>query len=232
MKDTDADNIRWKGCKNMANRPVYITMDDSPFYKRADTEFTFYSGFSPEQKRLSIRSLHDSYRSSHPDVRILEVSSKSEIDLGRQLSAFNLTFTTNKGRRVSVESAFQGSKVFEKGGPYIDLYNAPSVEAKKDPRIRYSGNVTGFSFFGFNFETEPKTFFYNWLYINTLKCRGDLWDELMEYNAFTDIEFNPQRSINCQAEAVAIFVSLKKHGLLEEAASNKDRFKNIVYGAV
>lgn len=51
----------------------------------------------------------------------------------------------------------------------------------------------------------------------------------MEYDAFTDIAFNPQKSINCQAEAAAIYVSLKKQGLLEEALKDKENFRKIVY---
>ena len=49
------------------------------------------------------------------------------------------------------------------------------------------------------------------------------------YDAFTDIEFNPQKSINCQAEAVAIYVSLHRQGLLNEALKGKDEFLEIVY---
>ncbi len=52
---------------------------------------------------------------------------------------------------------------------------------------------------------------------------------MLGYDAFTDIEFNPQKSINCQAEAAAVYVSLRKQGLLEEALKNKDSFKEIVY---
>ena len=35
-----------------------------------------------------------------------------------------------------------------------------------------------------------------------------------EYDAFMDIEFNPAKSLNCQARAAAMYVSLKKVGLL------------------
>ena len=54
-------------------------------------------------------------------------------------------------------------------------------------------------------------------------------EHMLGYDAFTDIEFNPQKSINCQAEAAAVYVSLRKQGLLEEALKNKDSFKEIVY---
>ena len=37
----------------------------------------------------------------------------------------------------------------------------------------------------------------------------------MEFDAFTDIEFNPNKSLNCQARAAALFVAMKKLGRLE-----------------
>ena len=53
--------------------------------------------------------------------------------------------------------------------------------------------------------------------------------QIIEYDAFTDIEFNPTRSINCQAQAAAIFVSLYRKGLLQEALLDIDSFERIVY---
>ncbi len=105
----------------------------------------------------------------------------------------------------------------------------PSRVAKKDERLKSSGRVIGFSIDGKDFNTEPKTYFYNWLYINTLHLNKELAVKIMEYDAFTDIAFNPQKSINCQAEAAAIYVSLKKQGLLEEALKDKENFRKIVY---
>lgn len=136
---------------------------------------------------------------------------------------------TSDGKKVSVESAFQAGKVFEKGGPYTDLLNVSSRAAKTDERLKNSGKVIGFSFNGQNFPTEPKTFYYNWLYINALHSYPELTEELVKYDAFTDIVFNPNKSLNCQAEAAAIYVSLHRQGLLEEALKNKENFLNIVY---
>ncbi|WP_428843240.1 DarT1-associated NADAR antitoxin family protein [[Collinsella] massiliensis] len=46
------------------------------------------------------------------------------------------------------------------------------------------------------------------------------------------IEFNPKRSINCQAEAAAIFVSLSRQGLLRDALESEDGFREIVFQGV
>lgn len=213
----------------MAVRPVFVVSLDSRYCVRKNIEFDFFSGFSDKQQRRSIHSLHQAYLKANKGKKILEISSKSEDKLGVSLSAFNLMMKTKNGKVFSVESAFQASKVFERGGPYKDLLDVPSKNAKKDERLKNSGRIIAFQIGGKEFETEPKTYFYNWLYINTLHLHDELTEQLVGYDAFTDIAFNPQKSINCQAEAAAIYVSLAKQGLLEEALKDKNRFKEIVY---
>jgi hypothetical protein len=102
-------------------------------------------------------------------------------------------------------------------------------DAKKDVRLKNSGKLISFDCFGRIFSLVPTTFFYNWLYINTLNEYKDLSAEVLKYNTFTDIEFNQNKSINCQARAAAIFVSLKNEGLLEKALKSKEDFLNIIY---
>lgn len=213
----------------MAVRPVFAISLDKNIFTKTDVEFEFFSGFSEKQARRSINSLHCTFLKKNVGRKILEISSKSEDELGVRLSAFNLMITSKTGKVVSVESVFQASKVFERGGPYKDLLDMPSIKAKKDERLKTSGKIISFSHNGKAFPTEPKTFFYNWIYVNALHLNTDLADQIMEYDAFTDIAFNPQKSINCQAEAVAIYVSLRKQGLLLDALKDKESFKKIVY---
>ena len=198
----------------MANRPVFVVSLDNKFCIRENTDFEFFSGFSDKQKKRCICSLHKEYLKANNGKKVLEISSKSEDKLGVDLSAFNLMFKTKSGKEVSVESAFQAGKVFENGGPYTDLLDVSSKAAKKDERLKSSGRIISFCFDGIEFETEPKTYFYNWLYINALNLQKDLAVQVLGYDAFTDIEFNPKKSINCQAEAAAIFFSLTRQGLL------------------
>lgn len=213
----------------MANRPVFMVANDNQFCQKINVDFEYFSGFSEKQQRRCINSLHNSFKIIHPEKRVLEISSKSENELGVQLSAFNLFIKTKSGKEFSVESAFQGSKVFENGGPYIDLLSQTSRQAKKDMRLKNSGKLISFVYGGKTFPIEPKTYFYNWLYINALHLHLQLSTEILNYDAFTDIAFNPQKSINCQAEAAAIFVSLHKQGLLEKALIDKDTFLDVVY---
>lgn len=58
--------------------------------------------------------------------------------------------------------------------------------------------------------------FYDFLYINALISNPDLCERVMGYDTFTDIEFNPKKSLNCQARAMAIFVTLKRNNLLKD----------------
>lgn len=213
----------------MAVRPVFVVSLDNRYCIRENIVFEFFNGFSDKQKKRCINSLHQSYLKANHDKKILEISSKSGNELGVRLSAFNLMMKSEKGKEFSVESAFQAGKVFEKGGPYIDLLDVSSKTAKKDGRLKNSGRIIAFEFDGKEFETEPKTYFYNWLYISALHLHEELTEPLMEYDAFTDIEFNPQKSINCQAEAAAVYVSLSRQGLLAEALNDKDSFIKIVY---
>ena len=213
----------------MANRPIYYSLNVPPFYEKCDNQFEFHPGFSTSQKQKNIRGLHDSYLQQHPERSILEISSKSEKKLGVMLSAFNLQFSRNN-HIYTVETAFQGSKVFENGAQYMDLYYGTSLEAKKDTRLKESGKIVHFQFEGEVFPNEPQTFFYNWLYISALNDNKELAAEVMRYDSFSDIEFNEKKSINCQAIAAAIYVGLVKGSMLEKALSSKENFLNIVYG--
>lgn len=199
----------------MANRPVFVPLSRTPFVDVYMPEFTWNGGFAVSQKQKNIVALHQSFNQRFPDRKVLEISSKSLQPLGVKLSAFNLLkYVPSLGRRVPVECVFQGGKAFAAGGPYTDLYTATPRDAKRDPRLRASGELRHFSFEGEKMPLMPRTAFYNWLYVNALLENPDLAQQLLEFDAFTDIEFNPDKSINCQAEAAALFVALSRQGLL------------------
>ncbi|MGP5191980.1 DarT1-associated NADAR antitoxin family protein, partial [Vreelandella alkaliphila] len=215
----------------MANRPVFVPMKNSevPGVKVIDVEFQWFPGMATSQKKKSIKSLHEAVRKLGISP-ILEVSSKSEEEIGVSLSAFNLMIeTANKKYKFSVESAFQASKVFERGGPYADLLNKSSKEAKRDIRLKESGNLIGFNFFGKEFPIKPVTFFYDWLYVHSLNQNQAMAKKVLYFSGFSDIEFNPKKSLNCQARSLALYISLVSAGALEDALSTQDRFFEIAY---
>ncbi len=210
----------------MAVRPVFVPCFDGETYVKTEmVEFEWFAGMAVSQKQKSIASLHSAATQELALQQVLEVSSKSSFESGVALSAFNLAFTTVKPVfNTTVECAFQGSKVFTDGGPFADIFHKSSREAKGDQRLQDSGRLIGFEFFGNSWPLEPQTAFYDWLYLNALHKNKQLSKTVMDYQAFTDIEFNPKKSINCQAYSVALYVSLRQRGLLEETIKNKESF--------
>lgn len=210
-----------------ARRPIFIPQEASPYVKEVEIEFDWFPGFSTSQVRKRIMALHDAARQQGIKP-ILEISSKSENPLGVKLSAFNLHIREGN-RSFSIECAYQGSKVFERGGPYVDLYQVSSRDAKTDPRLKSSGKLMGFNYLGVNFPLMPVTAFYDWLYIRALYQNIELSTQLLDYKAFSDIAFNPKKSVSCQARSAALFVALYTNKLIEDAVEDKDFFINLGY---
>lgn len=211
----------------MAQRPVFVPAESGIALVHAvPVEFRWHSGMAAVQKKRNVVELHDkaAARGLSP---VLEISSKSEREVGQKLSAFQLKVDID-GRSTTLECVFQGSKVFENGGPFTDLYWATSLEAKRDQRLQDSGRLIGFRFEGHDFPLSPPTAFYDWLYIRALFPHRDWLRRLNKCAGFTDIEFNPERSINCQARSCATFVALERRGLLERATSSFPAFVEIL----
>lgn len=208
----------------MAVRPVYVPRDDRPGVVVCSLDFEWFPGFSTAQKQRSIHSLHAAAGKAGIEP-VLEISSKSAEELGVSLSAFHLSLTDADGSRsCSVETAFQGSKVFEGGGPFIDLLNGTSREAKQDERLQSSGRLLRFEFQGTVWPLKPRTYFYDWLYLSALEQQSGLRETLVGYRGFTDIEFNPKKSINCQAYSAALYVSILESGQSETILSSPESF--------
>lgn len=210
----------------MAERPLFIPCTTGERLVETQlVDFEWHPGMAASQKRKSVASLHQAARDSLGLERILEVSTKSQEALGEALSAFNLMYTVGStGRQYSLEVIFQSAKVFSHGGPYLDMRGMSPAEAKQDPRLKESGSLVKFSSGGLDWPLEPPTAFYDWLYLNILKSQPQLVKQLVGYQAFTDIEFNPKKSINCQAYSVALFVALDARGILQEALSSQQAF--------
>jgi hypothetical protein len=211
----------------MAERPIFVPTFESPeLVKEVFFELAWNPGFANVQKEKNIKALHEAAETAG-FAPLLEISTKSENKRGRHMSAFHMSVPTKEHGRIKLELAFQGSKVFEHGGPFTDLYRKAEDrigEAKRDPRLKESGALIGFRFEGFEFPLEPKTVFYDWLYCSFLSNYRDWAQKLYSYAGFTDIEFNPHRSINCQARSAALFLSLMKRGELDQALFSPSAF--------
>lgn len=211
----------------MAKRPVYIVYNKNPYFKSIEIEFEWNGGFAVSQKQKNIKAIHNRFSSENPNKKILEISSKSMQEGGKELSAFNLLkFVPELNKSIPVENVFQSGKVFQKGGPFKDLMEVSPRETKRDERIKSSGKLICFMFDGKEYPLIPQTAFYDFIYINALFENKKLMNKVIEYDAFTDIEFNPDKSINCQAKAAALFVSLSRLNLLEKT-KNFDEFLSL-----
>ena len=199
------------------HRPVFMPRVNSDNLVKTDmVRFERHVGFASRQKKKSINDMHQVIRKKYGFNHVLELSSKSGNKLSFLLNPSSLKLANEQDdQQYSVENSYHASKVFEHGGPYIDLLNAPPRQARKDERLTTSGELIGYNYFGMEWSVEPLTTFYDWLYVNAIKQTPQLHEEIMLYQGFTDIEFNPKKHIHCPAYALAMFVALNKRELLD-----------------
>lgn len=208
----------------MATRPIFIPFTEGKrFVQEVPLEFEWNPGLAPSQKRRNIVALHEA-ASRKGLAPILEVSTKSMQRLGENLSAFNLPVELDDGTFIPLECAFQGGKIFSNGGPFTDIYSMTSREAKRDERLKSSGAIIRFKFEGFEFPNEPRTAFYDWLYLRALSAQREHLEELSRFAGFSDIEFNPGKSINCQARSCALFIAMERKGILGDLLRSPSEF--------
>lgn len=202
----------------MANRPAWRFDSEKKKIERNSYEFVFNAGFSIVQKQKNIRALHEQIRR-----KALEISTKSLEELGIKFSAFNL-----KLDHIFLENIFQSSKKYEHGGPYKDMLNMAPKDAKRDERHQTSGKLLSFIYNKEEFPLEPKTFFYDYIYILSVRecIPAEEIKKLLKYEYFTDIEFNPKKSINCQAKSAAVIKALLlEYGELPDIQKNRKEYE-------
>ena len=202
----------------MAKRPAFFVREEKVV--QDIFSFEWFPGFAISQKQKSIESLHHAILKADANARPLETSTKSKEALGIKLSAFNLRLNDD-----TLENIFQSAKVFENGGPYLDLLDVSPKEAKRDERLHKSGSLKALRYQNEDFPLIPQTVFYDFIYIIAIKqsFTTDEINAISSYNYFTDIEFNPTKSINTQARAAAMLkLILDEYGYLP--SFNKEDF--------
>lgn len=211
----------------MATRPVFFpSSDDVHLVHERSFEFPWSSGFAESQKKKNVDALHSAARQRGVQ-KILEISSKSSEELGRKLSAFSLKIEIDS-RKFPLESVYQGSKVFEIGGPFTEIFELSPREAKRFIRGMDIGKLVRFELEGQSYPLSPMNAFYDWLYIRSLVDHADWISRNVHYEAFTDIEFNPAKQVNCQARAFAEYLTLLKQGKLSEVANDFSVFVKMI----
>lgn|GEM_PF-97942 len=203
----------------MANRPVFMPLERFPYYQQISVDFQYTTGFEAEKRQKNIEAIHDRFGLKFPDKKILEISAFSLQPEGEVLSSMKLLRRLpSREERLSVENIYQAGRFFTEDGPFLDLLDMTPEMAREDERLEKSGSLLGYTFDGDVVPHDPPQFFFNWLYLNALlePENEEIAGRLMDYDAFSDIEFNPSRSINGQGRAAAMYVSLRRMGLLEK----------------
>lgn len=196
----------------MATRPAFFIKDGK--VSSQNVPFEWSGGFAISQKRKNITKVH----AALSDGNALEISTKGTELFGQRLSAFNLKLNGHP-----IENVFQSSKAFENGGPYMDLLYVSPKDAKQDIRLKTSGKLVNFNYGGMIWPLDPKTCFYDYMYIKAVRQSFSLEEllNLRNYKYFTDIEFNPSKSINTQARSVAIVkLFMEMYGFIPEMSEN------------
>lgn len=212
----------------MAVRPVFVMKTSFPYYSEINVEFHYHAGFALVQKQKNIEAIHQAYRREYPKSDVLEASSKAPTELGKSLSPFYL-MTKEDGKSFPVENVFQASKVFQTGGPFLSLLEMPAIKAKTTSITKTHGLLLYYEYRNKRYPIEPRGWLYDWIYMNALSNHPDLVEQISQYNAFTDIAFNPKTGSTCQAKCLAIYKSLAKKDLLKSALSSIPAFLKIVF---
>lgn len=205
----------------MATKMCFLATGLQP-YKEEIITFDYVKGLAFSQKQKNVASFHTAIQSKHPNARILEVSTKSPIALGVSLSAFNL-----KLDGLPIESIFQSSKVFSDGTQFSELMYLPPKEAKQFVANTNKGSLLHFRYCNTIFPLEPRSMFYDYLYIKALNQIKNTSAHLVEFDIFTDIEFNEKKQINCQARSCAIYSYLLKNKSLDYHLSSIEYFAKL-----
>ncbi|GAB1441573.1 hypothetical protein MASR2M39_04070 [Ignavibacteriales bacterium] len=209
----------------MAKRLLFSAKKDGNtiIVSRKEIEFEWVGGFAHTQKVKRLIKFREKL-SEEIQTKHIEVSSGSDNEVGKRLSAFNLRFSSGELKGFTVESVYQGSKIFLSGGPYQELYDKPSIVSKKDTRVRTKEPLTGFRLLDDDWPIFPPTGFYNYLYFLALIQNPELISSSSRYEYFSDLEFNHEKAISCQAESLAIFFALYRENLAEEILQDKNDF--------
>jgi len=211
----------------VASRPVFIpNLKGSLLVQEQFFEFNWASGLAESQKKKNVTALHAAAKRGGFD-RILEISTKSDEEVGRRLSAFSLKVEIN-GEEYPLESVYQGSKVFERSGPFPEILSFEPREAKRFMRELDAGRLVGFELEEKRYPLVPKNGFYDWLYIRALAKHATWIQKNVSYDAYTDIEFNPEKQVNCQARAFAEYKSLAAKSELDAAVRDFKHFTSML----
>ena len=205
----------------MATKMCFKINEDHVFDEEI-VAFTYIKGMAFSQKCKNVLSFHSSIQECFPSCKMLEVSTKSYNPLGVALSAFNLTLDG-----CSVECLYHASKVFEDGTSFEFLKDYAPRDAKRYLRENGAKPLKCYKYKGKEIPLSTGTLFYDYIYIRALMQHPEVSSSLVNYDLFTDIEFNEKKGLNCQARSCAIYSYILRTSSVEKYMSSMETFSQI-----
>ncbi len=167
-----------------------------------EIEFDYTNGtFKTTKMNNALKLQEEVIKNGYDKSKLLEISTISNIEFGKRLSALNLVLRT-KNKAQTVEQIYQLSKMPNKG------------------------NIEYFQYGHTIFPSEPKTMYYDYIYMLALYQHPNYWEDLEEFTYFTDVFFNKEKQINTQARAAAIFKTLLGNNDMLDIFASPEYFKD------
>jgi type I restriction enzyme M protein len=103
----------------------------------------------------------------------------------------------------------------------------PPKEAKQFVANANKSGLKCFRYLNTIFPLEQRSMFYDYLYIKALNQVKSISADLVNFDIFTDIEFNEKKQVNCQARSCAIYSYLLKNNSLDYHLSSIENFSKL-----
>ena len=163
----------------------------------------------------------------HEIAKNLNLTSKEVLEIANTLkieAKSHMSGVTEEEAKKIEENFTQKQNKEKKEKKNMPNKEDKKKEAKKDERHKKSGKLLYFLYEGEKWPLQPKTAFYDYIYMKAvLQCfKREEIEKLFFYDWFTDIEFNPKKSINCQARSVTILTYIMKHHLENTLNAKQD----------
>ena len=217
----------------MAKRPVFVpNPSGTRLVTEVPVEFHWHPGMAASQKkkkrcRIACGGEQPSRTCQYPrDIE--QVRAQGRHPAQRIPSAPD----ERTGMRPPWNAGSREARFSKAADPLPISISSPRAKQNVTLDCVKAGDLVGFRFEGRDFPLSPATAFYDWIYIRALAPHSDWAQKLGRFDAFSDIEFNPTKSVNCQARSCATFVALCHRREVQAAANDFDHYKTLMGVAI
>ena len=126
-----------------------------------------------------------------------------------------------------IECLYHSSKVFTDGTNFEFLKTYLPRDAKRYVRENSDKVLKCYKYKGREISLDTGTLFYDYIYICALLQHPEVSSSLIDYDLFTDIEFNEKKGLNCQARACAIYSYMLRTGTVDKYMESMESYMKI-----